>query len=175
MQSKKPCSAAKSIFATFITLLLASIVVPAQTSRQRSSRCCTLSMGRTAAVSDRPASTRRNWATFTAPQVRAGPAFAPSETPRLAAVRHSSWIRLANRSGCTASSTVAENYPMAGLLRDADGNLYGTTVYGGENGSSCGAVKIGCGVVFKLDKNGTETVLHRFKGGTSDGQFPKRY
>ena len=31
MQSKKPCSAAKSIFATFITLLLASIVVPAQT------------------------------------------------------------------------------------------------------------------------------------------------
>ena len=63
--------------------------------------------------------------------------------------------------------------PMAGLLRDADGNLYGTTVYGGENGSSCGAVKIGCGVVFKLDKNGKETVLHRFSGGTSDGEFPE--
>ena len=63
--------------------------------------------------------------------------------------------------------------PMAGLLRDADGNLYGTTVYGGQNGSSCGAVKIGCGVVFKLDINGKETVLHRFSGGTSDGEFPE--
>src|ERR1700691_6034709 len=31
MRSKKPCSAAKSIFVIFVTLLLASIVVPAQT------------------------------------------------------------------------------------------------------------------------------------------------
>jgi uncharacterized repeat protein (TIGR03803 family) len=63
--------------------------------------------------------------------------------------------------------------PMAGLLRDAAGNLYGTTVYGGENGSSCGAVNVGCGVAFKLDKTGKETVLHRFSGGTSDGEFPE--
>jgi uncharacterized repeat protein (TIGR03803 family) len=62
---------------------------------------------------------------------------------------------------------------MSGLLRDSYGNLYGTTVYGGKNGSSCGAVNIGCGVVFKLDQTGKETVLHRFSGGSSDGEFPE--
>jgi uncharacterized repeat protein (TIGR03803 family) len=55
-------------------------------------------------------------------------------------------------------------YPAAGLISDAAGNLYGTTVLGGDlslcnNGS-------GCGVVYKLvpNSNGkwTETVLHRF-------------
>jgi len=47
------------------------------------------------------------------------------------------------------------------LVRDAAGNLYGTT---GEGGSS------DFGVVFKLDTNGTETVLHSFSG--SDGKIP---
>jgi len=54
-------------------------------------------------------------------------------------------------------------YPYAGLVRDAAGNLYGTT---GSGGSS------GFGVVFKLNKKGTETVLHSFVGGLSDGQYP---
>ena len=43
------------------------------------------------------------------------------------------------------------------MLRDAAGNLYGTTEYGGQG---CNAD--GCGTVFKVDKNGNETVLHRF-------------
>ncbi len=62
---------------------------------------------------------------------------------------------------------------MAGLLRGAAGNLYGTTVYGGTHGASCGSIDIGCGVLFKLDKTGRETVLHRFKGGDSDGDEPE--
>lgn len=53
--------------------------------------------------------------------------------------------------------------PFAALVRDGMENLYGTTERGG---GSCG-----CGTVFKLDKNGTETVLHRFVGGT-DGSNP---
>jgi uncharacterized repeat protein (TIGR03803 family) len=53
--------------------------------------------------------------------------------------------------------------PWAGLIQDANGNLYGTTMDGG----SCGY-----GVVFKLDKSGHETVLHSFCGGASDGAFP---
>jgi uncharacterized repeat protein (TIGR03803 family) len=52
--------------------------------------------------------------------------------------------------------------PVAGLLRDTAGNLYGTTVAGGD---------LGNGTVFKLDKDGTETVLHSF-GGPSDGSGP---
>lgn len=56
--------------------------------------------------------------------------------------------------------------PLAGLLRDAAGNLYGTTVGGGD--LTC--FSLGCGTVFKLDKNGQkETILYRFTGNTGDG------
>jgi uncharacterized repeat protein (TIGR03803 family) len=56
--------------------------------------------------------------------------------------------------------------PASGLSRDAAGNLYGSTV----NGGGSGACPNGCGIVFKVDKNGIETVLHTFSG--SDGQGP---
>src|SRR5271165_6441105 len=59
-------------------------------------------------------------------------------------------------------------YPVGQLLLDAAGNLYGTTVEGGNGGCSVGQ---GCGTVFKLDASGHESVLYRFTGGT-DGQFP---
>jgi uncharacterized repeat protein (TIGR03803 family) len=55
--------------------------------------------------------------------------------------------------------------PYAGLVRDAAGNLYGTTGYGGNEGSFC----YSCGVVFKLDPSGKETVLHAFTGGVDGG------
>jgi len=58
-------------------------------------------------------------------------------------------------------------YPGYGpLLLDAAGNLYGTTRNGGG-----GACSDGCGVVFKLDTTGKETVLHRFNG-TGDAATP---
>jgi uncharacterized repeat protein (TIGR03803 family) len=56
--------------------------------------------------------------------------------------------------------------PVAGLIFDAAGNLYGTTYYGGSNSrKECGFS--GCGVVFKLtptSRGWTETVLHTFWG-----------
>ena len=52
--------------------------------------------------------------------------------------------------------------PQAGLTRDAAGNFYGTTTVGGGSNS---------GTVFKLDANGTETVLYTFMGGV-DGKLP---
>jgi uncharacterized repeat protein (TIGR03803 family) len=59
-------------------------------------------------------------------------------------------------------------YPYeAGLVRDATGNLYGTTYYGA--GTGCGGS--GCGTVFEVDPSGKETVLYRFTGGT-DGSAP---
>jgi uncharacterized repeat protein (TIGR03803 family) len=60
--------------------------------------------------------------------------------------------------------------PHAGLIQDAAGNLYGTTYYGGD--LNCNVLNPpGCGVVFKLSMNGHETVLHRFTGA-KDGSFP---
>jgi uncharacterized repeat protein (TIGR03803 family) len=52
----------------------------------------------------------------------------------------------------------------AGLVRDAAGNLYGTTIAGGTSGK---------GTVFKLDPTGTKTVLHSFTGPPLDGQYPE--
>jgi uncharacterized repeat protein (TIGR03803 family) len=52
--------------------------------------------------------------------------------------------------------------PLAGLVRDAAGNLYGSTSYGGPNDS---------GVIFKLSPTGTYTILHSFTGG-ADGAYP---
>ncbi|HEV2382919.1 MAG TPA: choice-of-anchor tandem repeat GloVer-containing protein [Terriglobia bacterium] len=52
--------------------------------------------------------------------------------------------------------------PQAGLVRDAAGNLYGTTAAGGNSG---------LGTVFKVDATGKETVLYNFTG-TPDGSDP---
>jgi uncharacterized repeat protein (TIGR03803 family) len=57
--------------------------------------------------------------------------------------------------------------PQAGLLQDGVGNLYGTTFFGGH---ACNP--LGCGVVFKLDSRGKETILHTFSGYPSDGANP---
>jgi uncharacterized repeat protein (TIGR03803 family) len=60
--------------------------------------------------------------------------------------------------------------PFANLIGDASGNLYGTTENGGSS-SQCPGGQLGCGVVFKLDPIGRETVLYRFSGG-ADGSRP---
>jgi len=53
------------------------------------------------------------------------------------------------------------------LVPDRKGNLYGTTGYGGST-----ACPEGCGVVFKVDKSGKETVLYSFTGPPGDGANP---
>lgn len=60
--------------------------------------------------------------------------------------------------------------PYASLIRDAEGNLYGTTFWGGTSAACNGGT--GCGVVFKLDTSGNETVLHAFTGTGGDGANP---
>jgi len=52
--------------------------------------------------------------------------------------------------------------PQSSLVRDAAGNLFGTTVFGGASNM---------GTIFEIDSNGVEKVLHSFTGGT-DGQYP---
>jgi uncharacterized repeat protein (TIGR03803 family) len=52
--------------------------------------------------------------------------------------------------------------PQAGLIRDSNGNLYGTTVYGGASNF---------GTLFELAPSGTITVLTSFNG--TNGAFPR--
>ena len=63
--------------------------------------------------------------------------------------------------------------PAAPLVRDGNGNLYGTTVSGGI----CPASSAGCGTVFKLtpgnNESFSESILYAFQGGPSDGQDPE--
>ena len=56
--------------------------------------------------------------------------------------------------------------PSTGLIRDHEGNLYGTTY-----GFPFGSVPGNCGTVFKIDKSGNQTILHRFDG--TDGANPR--
>ena len=53
------------------------------------------------------------------------------------------------------------------VVEDQDGNLYGTTRYGGN--TAC--APLGCGMVFKVDSTGKESVLHFF-AQTTDGGAP---
>lgn len=61
--------------------------------------------------------------------------------------------------------------PVAGLIFDQAGNLYGTTEIGGAQGNACG-----CGTVFELSPSvgaiWSESLLHRFSNAHGDGALP---
>jgi uncharacterized repeat protein (TIGR03803 family) len=57
-------------------------------------------------------------------------------------------------------------YPNPGSLAfDAEGNIYGTTLYGGS-GTACSRH---CGTVFEVTPTGSESILYSFQGGTGGG------
>ncbi len=58
--------------------------------------------------------------------------------------------------------------PYAGLTIDPAGDLFGATNQGGIWNTNC---EKGCGIVFEIEPNGHERVLHAFSGG-SDGAYP---
>jgi uncharacterized repeat protein (TIGR03803 family) len=62
-------------------------------------------------------------------------------------------------------------FPFAGLLRDAAGNLYGTTMEGGTHSCQNGSYSSGCGTVFQLNKRGNKLRYYSFDG--SNGEFPQ--
>jgi hypothetical protein len=97
------------------------------------------------------------------------------------------WAVLAATAGSGASAAPVETvlysftggasdgiFPSAGLVADSQGNLYGTTPFGGGSGCSTSGPgaengspkRIGCGIVFELmpatGGGWTETVLYHF-------------
>jgi uncharacterized repeat protein (TIGR03803 family) len=61
--------------------------------------------------------------------------------------------------------------PLGGVVLDAAGDVYGTTLTGGVS-DPCGTIGPGCGTVFKLDPRDNNIVLHRFTGEPNDGATP---
>jgi uncharacterized repeat protein (TIGR03803 family) len=83
------------------------------------------------------------------------------------------WAETVLHSFCSARKCADGGGPSAGVILDAAGRLYGTTVLGGSRTRLCG--NRGCGVVFQLEpgSNGawTHKTLHSFDG--SDGNQPQ--
>lgn len=62
--------------------------------------------------------------------------------------------------------------PAAGLIQGIDGNLYGTTEYGGTGPANCvNSGNTGCGTVFTVTPFGVWSLLYSFQG-IADGAFP---
>jgi uncharacterized repeat protein (TIGR03803 family) len=163
MRSKKPFCAGKLTFAICITLLLASGIVPTQAQARKFKVLHTFE----GSDGDGPASqlvrdeagnlygTTISGGSSKCPGGGCGTAFKMDGTGKLV------WLH--KFQGANGDE------PFPGLLRDAAGNLFGTTAYGGKVEQACSS--LGCGVAFELDKSGKETVLHKFTGG-ADGNSP---
>ncbi len=57
------------------------------------------------------------------------------------------------------------------LVQAADGDFYGTTLYGGINRCASGT-GVGCGTIFRMTSGGTLTTLYAFGACPSDGLLP---
>lgn len=62
-------------------------------------------------------------------------------------------------------------FPSGNLVFDQEGNIYGTTLYGGDDGTHGCQNRGGCGVVYRLAPNGKLKALHAFTS-TKDGGNP---
>jgi uncharacterized repeat protein (TIGR03803 family) len=63
---------------------------------------------------------------------------------------------------CSQTNCADGSYPQSTLVQDANGNLYGTTFYGGAYGD---------GTVFEITPTDHYVVLHSFDG--TDGEYPR--
>jgi uncharacterized repeat protein (TIGR03803 family) len=161
MRSKKPFSAGKPTFVVFVTLLLASIVVPHQAQAQKFKVLHTFhgpNGNGPAGVLTRDSAGNLYGTTEAGGTGKCG-TFGCGTAFKLNKYGKQIWLHSFN--------IVDGEEPSAGLLRDAAGNLYGTTDYGGDTNCTSG-----CGTVFELDSSGKESALYKFKA-PPDGDTPE--
>jgi uncharacterized repeat protein (TIGR03803 family) len=85
-------------------------------------------------------------------------------------------------SGTSYSETVIHrftptggNLPTSGLTMDTSGDLYGVTTYGGTGICEVISGPTGCGVVYKLTRDGSSydySILHHFSETSGEGFWP---
>jgi len=84
------------------------------------------------------------------------------------------WVYTDLHDFCSAPCYDGDD-PVAPLTWDAKGNLYGTTIFGGNVPPKCSG-SAGCGTAFQMTPNGDGTwtyhVLHRFAEFKKDGAYP---
>ena len=87
----------------------------------------------------------------------------------------SGWTYTSLYSFCAQPKCSDGSNPTAPPVWGVGGSLYGTTLWGG-NQKNCSQGSYGCGVVFRLSRNGdnswTYVVLHSFAAFLTDGQTP---
>jgi uncharacterized repeat protein (TIGR03803 family) len=76
-------------------------------------------------------------------------------------------------SFCSQSNCTDGAYPQVRLVQATNGDLYGTTAYGGIQKPTCNTFG-SCGTVFKITPGGTLTTLYIFCSqiGCTDGAYP---
>jgi uncharacterized repeat protein (TIGR03803 family) len=165
MRPEKPCFTAKIVLAIFATLLLASIAFPTKSQAQKFKVLHTFHGKDGANPSDvliRDAEGNLYGTTGVGGGGNCSGGEGCGTVFKMDKTGKEVWLHKFNG----ANGAI----PLAGLLRDASGNVFGTTLEGGD--TNCDA-PYGCGTVFKLDRTGKkETVLHRFTGDP-DGYFPE--
>jgi len=74
-------------------------------------------------------------------------------------------------SFCAKPNCTDGRDPEASLIQGTDGNLYGTTTFGGTNETSCNS---GCGTIFEITTAGKLTTIYNFCGqaNCADGSNP---
>ncbi|MGA7573163.1 MAG: choice-of-anchor tandem repeat GloVer-containing protein [Terriglobales bacterium] len=75
-------------------------------------------------------------------------------------------------SFCAKPNCTDGRNPLTSLIQANDGNLYGTTAFGGTNETSCNS---GCGTIFSITTAGKLTTLYNFCGlaNCADGSQPE--
>jgi uncharacterized repeat protein (TIGR03803 family) len=73
---------------------------------------------------------------------------------------------------CSQPNCADGSFPFGGLTQASDGNFYGETIEGGNNGTCLQTQSSGCGTIYRLTSTGLLTTLHSFAGYPDDGNNP---
>ena len=83
------------------------------------------------------------------------------------------WTQTVLHAFCSLANCMDGKAPSGGVIMDGAGSLFGVTLFGGNMNQWCRG-GLGCGVLYKIAPDGTQTVLYSFcaNGQCPDGDMP---